>query len=232
MDSETTTLRYPASRQRLKLISILVLAFILVIAGFGWVYVTNLRSDDAVKIEALSEANATLQAQLTVQQTESAGQASRLQLAADALGSIAATSASQEAVSGQAQATQAALQAENDRLTASNAWYIAQLQDAQGKMLEIQSALSCVNASYFKADYASNAKMSEALKTYVGDIGGSYASASFSLIWPGSAAAIHRIVVTQDHHVFINVFIVYFEEKDFSTPGVFWVNRSCWLDRK
>ncbi len=128
-------------------------------------------------------------------------------------------------------ATQTALRNENDLLAASNETLNTTNQQDQEMIGQIQTELICDNSSNFKADYRSNYTMADALKAFIGDLGGNFAQASWDFLWSGSKNTIHRITVIQDSRSFTNIFLVYFDEKDFSTKGVFWINRACWLDK-
>jgi hypothetical protein len=85
----------------------------------------------------------------------------------------------------------------------------------------------CLQIS-FKPDYSSNSAMSSALKIYAGDtIGGNITSASWDIIWTDSRDAIHNIIVHTSTGNIKASYIVYLD--DFSSRGVFDVNRQCWL---
>jgi hypothetical protein len=75
-------------------------------------------------------------------------------------------------------------------------------------------------------DYTNNSTISESLKTFIGETGGSVHSAEWDVVWNNAKTAIHK--VSSDY---LYVFLVYFDNEDLGyTDGVFWIDGACWLD--
>jgi hypothetical protein len=218
-------------RLRLRLLTVMVLLSIAALVSFGWVSYENNQAAAALEVGSSRATGSALDQQLSQQQDQLSAAEARLEAANAEIAGLQATSAAQASQLAAASATQTAAQAKNEALAEDNARYQEQLQAGQAMADSMLAQLACVDTSYFKADYRDNSGMSAALKTYVGNIGGSNATATWSLLWNSSKTAIHRVTVLQDNHTFTNIFIVYFDEVDFSKHGVFWVNRACWLDR-
>jgi hypothetical protein len=216
---------------RLRILTILVLFSILALIGFGWVSFENRQTASIVEIGSLTANKSNLEAQLTQQQAGLEGISARLQDSSDTVKRLNETVITLTAQLNADFATQTAQQNEIDTLNADKEKTQAAYQETLAKLSRLQTEIVCDNASSFRADYTNNPTISKSLKTFIGEIGGNLTYTTWDLLWPASKNSIHRITVVQDGRSFTNIFMVYFDEKDFSTRGVFWINRSCWLDR-
>jgi hypothetical protein len=216
---------------RLRILTILVVLSIVVLIGFGWISFENRQTASTVEIGSLTVNKSTLESQVAQQQTSLVQKEAQLQDATIKISGLNATIITMTTQMEEVLATQTAQIQENDLLSASNQSFKTTNQQDQAKISELQTRLTCDNSGSFKADYHSNYTMADSLKTFIGDMGGNFTSATWDLLWSGSKNSIHKITVFQDNRSFINIFMVYYDEKDFSTKGVFWINRACWLDR-
>jgi TolA-binding protein len=231
METQASKSYQLTSKLRLRILTILVVLSIAVLIGFGWISFENRQTASSVEIGSLTVNRSTLEAQLTQQQASLAQKEAQLQDATTRINELNATIITITTQLDEAAATQTAQIQENNLLSASNQSYISTYQQDQTKISELQTKLICDNSGSFKADYHSNYTMADSLKTFIGDMGGNFTSATWDLLWSGSKNSIHKITVFQDNRSFTNIFMVYYDEKDFSTKGVFWINRACWLDR-
>jgi hypothetical protein len=218
-------------RLRLRILTVLVLFSILALLGFGWVSFENRQTASTLEIGSLTTNKSNLEAQVTQQQAGLEGISARLQDSSDTVKRLNETVITLTAQINANLATQTAQQNEIDTLYTNNEKTQAAYQDTLAKLNQLQTEVVCDNASSFRADYTNNPTISKSLKAFIGDIGGNLTYTTWDLLWPSSKNSIHRITVVQDGRSFTNIFMVYFDEKDFSTRGVFWINRSCWLDK-
>jgi hypothetical protein len=232
-DMESRTPKIPTSSGRLRLLMItaLLILFVGLTASLGWIYFDSLEGDNPLGTAPLTETTSVSQNQLLQQQAELSDKAGRLEQANATIAALTSTVNSLTVQLQSAIATQTTQINTIDLLAASIESFKTTYQQDQDQLHQIQAELMCDNAGYFKADYSSNASLSNSLKAFIGQIGGNTTYATWDLLWPNSKNATHRITVHQDGRSFTNVFIVYFNEKDFSNKGVFWVNRGCWLDK-
>ena len=80
--------------------------------------------------------------------------------------------------------------------------------------------------------YSGNTRMSSALEDFIESIRGKPDNATWTQVWNNSDTSIHLILTTEDDGSLIgDRFLVYFEEKNFTHPGIFWFNEQCWLDK-
>jgi hypothetical protein len=231
METQTSRPVRLSQKSRLRILAVMVMLTITVLVSIGWVSFEDIETNSSLKVEALNAAETSLKATLSQQQASQAGKDALLENAASTIDVFNATLNTMSAQVNSLQATQTAQSRENDSLAASLQAYREASRQDQARLDQIQSELICDNSSYFKADYSSNSAMATSLKAFIGEIGGNFAYASWDFLWPASKNAIHRVTVVQDGRSFTNIFVVYYEEIDFSNKGVFWVNRACWIDK-
>ncbi len=221
----------PTRSSRVLIISGLIILFAASLMGVAWIYLANTNAVDPSGSQLIFETETALSAQVQQQKTEIAEKALQVESGTTTIDQLNATLASLTHQRDSALATQTAQKTISDLLAASLESYKATYEQDQASIAQIQSELTCDNTNYFKPDYTSNITLSKSLKYFISEIGGNFTYATWELLFPSSKNAIHRVIVHQDNRSFTNVFIVYFDETDFSTKGVFWINRACWLDK-
>ena len=231
MESQTSKMVNPPDKLRAVIVAVLIFLFIILIIGLGWIYLDNFQAAQSLEVGSSLGTETALQAQILQQDADIADKSSRLEEAAATINNLNSALTTLTTQTNDALATQTSQKNTNGLLAASNESYKTIYQEYQAQINQIQAELMCDNSSSFKADYGSNYTLSNSLKKFIGDIGGNFAYASWDFLWPNSKNAVHRITVHQDGRSFTNIFIAYFDEKDFSKKGVFWVNRACWLDK-
>ena len=108
-------------------------------------------------------------------------------------------------------------------------FFAVKLNAANKEIDKLEKRLSC-NAlgdiPNFTPNYSSNSEMSTALKELIGEARGSVVNATWDILWTDSKTAIHKVSTSES----MDVFIVYFDEPDFSKESIYWANRQCWLE--
>lgn len=117
----------------------------------------------------------------------------------------------------------------------------AEIKDLNSKYLQAKTNLShleeinvCEELSDYpniELNYSSNSTISNSLEDFIGEIRGKVLDSDWETIWTDSRAATHKIRTGEVDDIVMDVFIVYFDEDDFSKKSVYWANRQCWLDR-
>jgi hypothetical protein len=98
--------------------------------------------------------------------------------------------------------------------------------EAVSELLSLQAITDCQDVPAATIRYTSNSAVSNDLKEWLGDIAGTIDHAEWDVIWTNSQAAIHRLFGE-----YLHVFVVTFHDDLGNENRVFWVDRSCFVDR-
>jgi hypothetical protein len=134
-----------------------------------------------------------------------------------------------------AQATQSALQKAYKELESDNRELNSEYITAKADLSRLEEINVCEESGdilSIEPNYSSNSAVSKSLEDFIGELRGKVIDSDWEIIWSNSKSATHRITtIDNDDSRIMDVFIVYFDDKAFSTNSIYWVNRLCWLDR-
>ena len=213
------------------LLSISILVYILVI------YIPNKNKDNEYSESILIDQNQTLDEQNQAMEAEASK--NRKDLSAKEQELINNNSQLEESIQrndtlssdlDNALATQDALQAKSDGLKQTSGALRTQYNQSQSELTRLQGAVSCdLTDSFIESNpnYSSNSTISNSIKKLLEDIRGDISDAKWDVIWSDSRVAMHEITSNEG----VDVFIAYFDEGDYRSEGVYWVNLQCWLER-
>ena len=103
---------------------------------------------------------------------------------------------------------------------------VADAQNIAAELAQLKNSITCQNADGYVFHFTSNSAISEDLKTFVGDRGGSVVNATWETVWNNSKTAIHDLRTSE----FKYAFVVFFDESSLHNKKmIFWLDQQCYL---